>query len=219
MGGAGAFPHTTMGLVARLWDAQADAPGPGFDELCRRYWKPVYRYVRIAWGKTNEDAKDLAQEFFVSLLEGEGLRRYARERGSLRRFLKVLLGQFLVDRERASNRLKRGGGKRLVSLDAATLDAPSTETDPDRAFERAWKETVLSEAIDRVRVRFTAAGREIQVRVFEEYDLVSGTAAPTYEQLARRLGLTETDVRKYLANVREALRAEVRVELQGLTTD
>ncbi len=219
-GGGGAFPRTTMGLVSRLWDPATNAPGPGFEELCRRYWKPVYCYVRIAWGKSNDDAKDLAQAFFLNLFEGSGLRRYASERGSLRAFLKVLLSQFVVDRERALHRLKRGGGTKILALDDGALpEAPAAGSDPDRDFDRAWVETVLREAIERVRARFTAEGRAAQLRAFEEYDLASTDCEPTYAEVARRLGLKESDVRNHLFAVREALRGEIRAELQHLTTD
>jgi hypothetical protein len=35
------------------------------------YWRPVYRFVRVCWKRSNEDAKDLTQAFFVHLFDGK----------------------------------------------------------------------------------------------------------------------------------------------------
>jgi len=92
--------------------------------LCRRYWKPVYAYVRIAWSKGNEDAKDLTQAFFLWLMEGETLARYDAEKGGFRAYLKTLLKRFVGHEERALQRLKRGGDARIVFRHARPAEQP-----------------------------------------------------------------------------------------------
>src|SRR5262245_8668511 len=117
LGGAErAFPRTTWGLVSRLDPAAADHKA-GMETLCARYWKPAYRYIRAAWSKSNEDAKDLTQAFFAWILEKEPLRKFDRDQGSFRNFLKVLLKRFLTNADDAVRRLKRGGGVRIVPID------------------------------------------------------------------------------------------------------
>lgn len=222
-GWAGGFPDTHWSLIARLG---ASAPGDyrkALEALCRRYWKPVYQYVRIAWAKSNEDAKDLTQAFFLMVVEDDALRRYMPERGGFRRYLKVLLNRFVGHHAEALNRLKRGGGVRILGLDddAKSLDADAAAAgaDPEQAFDRAWLNELVKHAIGRVRERFAATGREAQIRVFEAYDLRPDAEQPSYADLAERMGLKTTDVRNHLFLVREAVREEIRAELARMTCD
>lgn len=193
------------------------------EELCVRYWKPVYTYVRIVWAKSNEDSKDLTQAFFAWLLEGDALRRYVPERGGFRAFLKLVLRRFLIDRDEASKRLKRGGGIRIlpqpseIGLEEIAVAGPSA--DPERGFDEAWAEVLVRNAVDRVRERFAAEGRSLQFQAFQEYDLAPEEAGVTYASVAERLGIRVTMVRDYIAAVREALRTEIRRELACLTMD
>src|SRR5436309_796860 len=90
------FPKTIGDMVARARDPSAEVRRLGFEELGRQYWKPIYRYARVAWAKSNEDAKDLTQAFFLWLMEGDALDRYLPGRGSFRSFLKALLRHFLL---------------------------------------------------------------------------------------------------------------------------
>ena len=120
LGGKGqAFPSTMWGMVSRIRGSNETQQREGLEELSRRYWKPIYRYVRIAWAKSNEDAKDLTQAFLLWLMEGEPLRKYEKDRGKLRTYLKVLLKGFVRDRQKALQRLKRGGNVKIIDLDWA----------------------------------------------------------------------------------------------------
>jgi RNA polymerase sigma-70 factor (ECF subfamily) len=213
------FPETTHGIVSRLSDSTSFAAA--IERLCIRYWKPVHLYVRIVWAKSVEDAKDLTQAFFLWLMQDEALARYAPARGSFRGFLKVLLRRFVGHQERALARLKRGGGIRILPLDGLeSVDAAPSDPradDPEACFDREWRDTMLRNAFARVRRRLMESGREEQVRLFEEHDLVSEAERPSYAQLAARHGLKATDVRNRLFAAREALREELRAELAELT--
>ncbi len=85
-------------------------------QLIEQYWKPVYYYIRLQWGHTNEDSKDLAQQFFAHLLEAQTLTQVARSRGRFRAFLKATLKNYLTNDYWHGRALKRGGGKQVVSL-------------------------------------------------------------------------------------------------------
>ncbi len=223
MGGAGrSFPDTTWGLVSRLNDPASPDYRAAVERLSQRYWKPIYLYVRVAWAKSSEDAKDLTQAFLVWLLEGESLARYDVDRGSFRVFLKVLLRRFVGHEERALTRLKRGGGVQIFPLeDVEALDAAvaNRREAPEELFDREWLATLMNHALDRLRPHFAASGREAQIRMFESHDLVPDERRPSYAELAERFGISVTDVRNQLFAVREALRAEVRAELMDLTVD
>lgn len=215
MGGAdGAFPETTWGMLSQIRGPLTDKDRTGLELLCARYWKPIYRYIRIAWAKSNEDAKDLTQAFLLWLMEGDALSRYLPERGGLRRYLKVLLKRFVNHQEEAVHRLKRGGGAHILSLD---LDQISQELDlettsPEAAFDHAWLVEVAQRALERIRIRYESGDRALHFRLYDAYELTPN-AKPTYAELAARFEITETDVKNYLFSVREAVRAQIRAEL------
>lgn len=223
LGGEGRrFPSTHAD-----WERFRDPTRPEYlgvlEDLCRRYWKPVYYYVRLSWAQSNEDAKDLTQAFFAWILEGEPLKTYRPERGGFRPFLKTLLSRFVGHRHEASRRLKRGGGKTPLrleddpSLEASVLSQRTTA--PSEAFDRQWLAELMKVAIDKVSTVFRADGREIQFRVFEAHDLCDLDNPPAYAELASRFQLRESQVRDYLATVRRAVRQEIRLELERLTGD
>src|SRR5579864_5678270 len=120
-----AFLETATDMVAGLQSPDPLRYTSAFDVFCKNYWKPAYVYIRAAWAKGNEDAKDLTQAFFLWLSENDALKKFDPDRGSLRRYLRVLLRSFVGHREDALGRLKRGGDSTLLSLDAgpAELDA------------------------------------------------------------------------------------------------
>ena len=222
-GGPKAFPATTGGFVARFAGLETEGYRDCLAELAGRYWRPVYTFVRIAWNKSNEDAKDLTQAFFLWLAEQEPLRSYAPERGSFRTFLKVLLRRFLGHEDEALRALKRGGGAGFLRLegDAAPLEsvlADPRAADPEKLFDRAWTVSVMKVAVDRVRDRLARQGREAVFRVFEAVDLASGEK-PSYADVAGRLGLKESQVRDHLFTARQEVRGEIRSELAQMTRD
>jgi RNA polymerase sigma factor (sigma-70 family) len=216
------FPETRTTLVEGLRSADPDERRKAFEALCTNYWKSVYSYVRIAWAKGNEEAKDLTQAFLLWLLEGEALDRFESERGSFRGYLKVLLRSFVGHQAAALGRLKRGGGKLTLSLDGEAMGidrflSESRVSDPEEAFERAWRVELLDQAIERVKSRYMEKDRAPAFGVFEDYALGTRAEKPTYEELAERYGWSVDEVRKGLSQVRQDLRQEIHAELVRLT--
>jgi RNA polymerase sigma-70 factor (ECF subfamily) len=216
------FAETAHDMVAGLRNPAGPDYDKAFDEFCRRYWKPVYAYVRAAWAKKNEEAKDLTQAFFLWLAEGDALRKFEPERGSLRRFLRVLLRSFIGHDEVALARLKRGGGARVVSLDAGAAEledlVPDPRSpDPEANYERVWRHTVLQHAIHNLRSDCAARGRPADFLLFADYDLIPEPVRPTYKELGARHQIDEAEVKKRLMDMRDRLRREVRAELSRVT--
>jgi len=178
------------------------------DELIRVYWRPVYVYIRSTWGKTNEDAKDLTQAFFVHLMSRKFFAKVAPEIGRFRTFLKACVKNFVNSSEASEKALKRGGRRIRLSLDLsdAVLPEMSERASPEEAFDREWSKTVMKEALVRLLVTYREENREVYFRVFEAYDLLTDPK-PSYKQLADRLGIKETDVTNFLAHARRRLRA------------
>ncbi len=214
------FPDTSHGLVSGLGASDARDYEQALESLCRRYWKPIYVYLRAAWAKGDDEAKDLVQAFMLWLFESGALREFDATRGTLRGYLKVLLKSFVIRKDQSMQRLKRGGGVAPISLEGLegieqALPDPRS-ADPEDLFERAWRLELLEQAIGRVRARYAAAGRARAFSVFEGYDLADGDR-PTYRELAVRLGMAEGDIKKFLFEVREELRTELLAELSRMT--
>lgn len=214
------FSDTLWESVRRAAHSSPQVRRRGIEELCARYWKPLYGYIRSGWSKTNEDAKDLTQAFFAWLIEGDALQKYAPERGSFRTFLKTLLKHFVLHRDEALGRLKRGGGVAVFPL-AEPLEAALPDPagiDPDQAFDASWRAEIMRRAVAVVRRRLIDAGHEIRFSVFEAYDLGASEGSPTYDALGARFGIKPTDVQNHLVAVREEVRQEIRRELADATS-
>lgn len=218
------FPETTVGFLSLLRLHTDEGRTAALNVLSTRYWKPVYAYVRVGWSKSSEDAKDLTQNFFLWIQENGALGRFEEERGGLRPYLKVLLRRFVKDKDVALRRLKRGGGVQVLPLvgDASAIEDlipdPRAE-DPEAAFERVWRIELVEQAVERLRERCRAEGRDLAFSVLAGYDLSTEAEPPTYRSLGERLGISEGDVKKHLFAMRDALLREIRAELAQLTAD
>ena len=218
------FPETTIGFRSLLQRKTEEGRRAALEMLCSRYWKPVYAYVRAGWSKSNDDAKDLTQSFFLWIQENGALGRFEEERGGLRPYLKVLLRRFVKDKDVALRRLKRGGGTSVLPLagDSSSLEDlipdPRSE-DPEAVFERVWRTELVEQAVERLRERCRAEGRSVAFSVLEGYDLATGPESPTYQTLGERLGLSEGEIKKHLFAMRDALLLEIRAEIAQQTAN
>ena len=145
---------------------QSDA---ALEELCRTYWFPLYAYVRRR-GHAKADAEDLTQAFFARFLGKNYLVNLSSEKGRFRAFLLASLKHFLANEWRKSQRLKRGAGDKILSLDWRTADtqfqvADTAAPTPDQAFDREWAVALLARVIGRLQAECAAEGR---ARQFEQ---------------------------------------------------
>jgi DNA-directed RNA polymerase specialized sigma24 family protein len=110
------FASTRWSLVLEAGRGDAPECQAALAALCQIYWYPLYAYVRRS-GHAADEAKDLTQEFFARLLEKHYLRAADSERGRFRSFLLTALNRFLSKERHRARALKRGGGRRMLSLD------------------------------------------------------------------------------------------------------
>jgi RNA polymerase sigma factor (sigma-70 family) len=196
-----------------------------FASLVEAYWKPVYKYVRLKWQATPEEAEDLTQGFFARAFEKEFFRPYDPAKARFRTFLRTCLDGFLANERKAAGRLKRGGAIQFVSLDFQTAEGEllqhdvAVPADMEEYFEREWARSVLALSVDRLRAHYAEAGREKYFRVFERYDLDATASGErmTYSELANEIGVSAADVTNYLAAARRQFRAIVLDRLRELT--
>jgi RNA polymerase sigma factor (sigma-70 family) len=215
-GAAQQLPTTSHTALASLHHGDTQARDAERERLIQLYWKPVYALIRRAWAPTNEDAKDLTQDFFAEVVLRGGLAdHYSPERGSFRAYLKGALRNFLSKRSRDEARLKRGGGVYVSSLHVRDSDLEEVLPDdqavpPEEVFDRAWRSVVLSRATHLLESRLAGQGKAVYFEVFRRYDLDPVDGVTSYETVARELGLSVDDVKNYLTRSREEFRRAVR---------
>lgn len=208
------FPETSWGLV--LATREGDRRRAAFDSLCMRYWMPVYASLRRQ-GFAPADAEDLAQGFFLHLIERETVTRADPERGRFRSFLLGALRWFLANTGERDRAAKRGGAHRFISIDAAEAESALTADASGRIslelqFDRQWARTLVQNALDVLRSEYAARG---QTRTYDALQacLDPGSEPPSCAALATRLrcseGAAKVAVHRLRQRFRELLRAEV----------
>jgi RNA polymerase sigma factor (sigma-70 family) len=222
-GGQGNFPPTRQSIVLAVRSADGQERQRALDALITAYWKPVYKYIRLRWGKDNDQAKDLTQEFFTRLLEKDFLESYDPQRSRLRTFVRVCLDRFLTNAESAAQRLKRGGDILFVSLDFETAEGelqhsePASRENVEEFFAKEWTRSIFSNALERLQQECEAEGKGIHFRLLELYDIEEGGKQLTYEEMGRQFELKASDVTNYLAYARRQFRRIVLESLRQMT--
>jgi RNA polymerase sigma factor (sigma-70 family) len=191
--------------------------------LCETYRGALLAYLRCL-GRDQDEASDLVQGFFEHLLARDFLCGVSPAKGRFRTFLIASLKNYVCDQHDRHMAEKRGGGRPVASLEAVTdpahpaLQVPDPAISPDRAFDRAWAETTLAQALGRLRQECAEAGREDLFTAIEPMMHEDGDA-PSYREAARRLAMTEGAVRVAAKRLRDRLRYLIREEVRQTTAD
>jgi RNA polymerase sigma factor (sigma-70 family) len=205
------FPSTQHSLLEAA--AAAGLPNEALERVIALYWKPVYRFVRLKFHKENEDAKDLTQGFFTTALQRDFFARFDPEKASFRTYLRMAVERFAANQHAAANRLKRGGD---VEFEPVEEQAAATES-PEEVFEREWQRQLFALALEDLRTHCEEHGKQLQLLIFEAYDLAGGER-PSYAAMAAQHGIPETSVTNHLAWARRMLRGFVTERLRGVTS-
>jgi len=227
MGGpSGKFPTTRWSAIVAARSEDSAERARGLETIATSYWKPVYKYIRLRWGKSNEEAKDLTQEFFARAIEKGFLDKFDPAKGRLRTFLRTCVDGLVANHHKAATRLKRGGGAAEIPLDFDTAEEELHRVEvaaPDSMedfFEREYTRNLFSLAVESFRRQCEEQGKTLHFRIFELYDLEDGAnARPTYQSLADQYGISATDVTNHLAFCRREFRRLVLERLRELTSN
>ena len=188
--------------------------------LCRAYWKPVYAYIRRL-GNPTELAKDLTQGFFFHLLRRERIKWADSNVGKFRSFLLGSLNRFMHsewDRRIAQKRDER----LVVSLDQTDGEGdlmiePAAGLPPDRCFERDWAASLLRRVRQRLIEDLNLSGKDIQLALMPS--ALYEADGPSYQVLARDLGISEDRVKKTVQRLRERWGTLLREEVLATVSD
>src|SRR5262252_2045498 len=212
----GQFITTRWSMVLSCADSEvaSGAARDALSELCKTYWRPLFTYI-CRRGYSAQDAEDLTQDFFTNLLQGPLLQRADPERGRFRSLLLKALQDFLGHAVEKLHARKRGGGVKFVSWDDWMAEAPSqlsismqalNSWSPEQLFDLRWAATVVEHALQRLREECQSKGKlwlfqALSSHLTDERDELS------YADLAGKLAIAETAVKKQLHNMRQRYRS------------
>lgn len=206
------FPTTHWSLLAKATlDGDAESR-KALEELCRRYWGPVYQFIR-ARGASEAEAQDLTQDFMVHLLAKSTFQRADPLRGRFRSFLLGSLVRFLGDAADRRQSLKRGGLVPHISLElSADRDQAAVSSDEAILFDREWALTILETALNRMRREYAETSRSDEFNRLKNF-LPGGAESPSYETTAAQIGLSVPALKSQVHRLRRRFRALVREEV------
>ena len=217
------FPVTNHSAIVNARSADQITRQRALETILTSYWKPVYKYIRLKWQASNEDAKDLTQGFFANAFEKDHFANYDAGKASFQTFLRTCLDGFVANERKAGSRLKRGGGMDHYSLDFAAAEdelashAMTPTLNPEDYFHREWVRWMFTLAVDAFRLRCLDSGRTVHFQLFERYDLSDDNADVSYASLGQEFGLDHATVNNYLAAARRDFRRIVLEKLREIT--
>jgi DNA-directed RNA polymerase specialized sigma24 family protein len=217
------FPVTRHSAIIAAASSDAQVRQRALETIVSSYWKPAYKYLRIKWQATNEDAKDLTQGFFTTAIEKDYFAGYDAAKASFQTFFRTCLDRFVANQRKAEQRLKRGAGADHLSLDFVGAEVelannlPAPGLNPEEFFHREWVRSVFELAIQELQQRYDDSGRAVQFKLFDLYDLQDGMAKVSYASLAAQFELKTTDVTNYLAAARRDFRKILLEKVRELT--
>lgn len=227
---AGSTPHGAGRFATTHWSVVRAAGRPGsvhyrqaLETLCRTYWFPLYAYLRRQ-GYDRESAEEHTQAFFARLLEKHSVRLADPKRGKFRSFLLMSLKNFLADERDRERAKKRGGGRRVFSLDFENAEGryalePADRLSPQKVFERSWALTVLERTMARLQVE---ADTEKKRKMFDDLKvyLTAKESSLPYCDAAKDLGMSEGAIRVAVHRLRRRYRELLRDEIaQTVSTE
>ena len=194
------------------------------NELITSYWRPVFYFLR-ARGFQVHNAEDLAQEFFLKLLEHDWINRADPARGKFRTFLLSILVRFLSDH--GPNRAPKQWtfDARLVSVSSLVKEqerqfAPPTYDTPESIFMKQWALSTIEVAQQKLTEWCKARDRSAWHRIFQAVHFPPlGTPTLSQTALAEKMGVSRDQVRYALEQTNqqfiEILRAEVASQVDS----
>ncbi len=222
--GGAAFASTRWDMV--LLAAQSQAPETARNALacfCQLYWPPLYTFLRRR-GYPPSDAQDLTQGFLAHLLQQNSLRRADRQQGRLRTFLLGSLQHFLADEADRARALKRGGGRKIVSMDEHLAESEAALAAGDhlgdtRFYDQTWAAALVGRAWERLHDALTTEGQARWLAELKPFLVGGSTAPPRPHEVAVRLGVPVDSVRSALRRLRARYRESLREEVAQTVSD
>jgi RNA polymerase sigma factor (sigma-70 family) len=221
--GAGRFATTHWSVVLTAGRPESTDYQQALETLCRTYWFPLYVFLRRQ-GNDASQAEDYTQAFLAFLLEKQALGKADPKRGRFRSFLLASLKNFMANERARGQALKRGGGRKVLSLDIENAERryalkPVDELSPEKLFARSWALTVLDRTMGRLQAEAAAAQKRKLFGALRVY-LTADKGSVPYRRMAAELDMSEGAVRVAAHRLRRRYRELLRDEIaQTVTTE
>jgi len=210
------FATTQWTRVIAAGDAANPVGAQALEELCRRYWYPLYAFIRRE-GYDADRAQDLTQGFFALLLERNDLAGLVRGEGKFRSFLLKALTHFLINEKARATAQKRGGHRVILSLDDKSaedryLREPSHGETPERLFQRQWAMALMEAALRQLEKEQVGRGKGdffMALTPFLSREPEPGEYAELSERLKLAPGTLAVQVHRMRQSYRQTVRAVV----------
>lgn len=221
--GTARFATTHWSVVRAAAKPQSSKYRQAIETLCRTYWFPLYAYLRRR-GYDCHQSEDYTQAFFAHLLEKQGLGLADPKQGKFRSFILAGLKNFIaneLDRIRAQ---KRGGGKKIFSLDVDDAEhqytlEPICQLTPEKLFERSWAMTLLNRTMAALQAEFVGRNKQKLFEHLKVY-LTVKKSSTSYQDAAAQLNMTEAAIKVAVHRLRKRYRELLRNEIaQTVTTE
>jgi hypothetical protein len=191
------------------------------NELIKKYWKPVYCYLRRK-GYGNESAKDLTQGFFQEIVLGRDLFEKADiNKGRFRTFILIALERYtadIYDKETAQKRSPKGQLASLETSDIANSLEAQSELTPEQFFHYTWASEILSQVLEKVENQCCAAKMKTHWNVFLAKvinPIINGTDAPALKDICAINGIeNEAKASNMIFTVKSKFRSTMNLHLR-----
>ncbi len=165
--------------------------------LCETYHTPVYVFIRNRCGN-DDDAQDLTQGFFETLIEKRWYQKARPERGRFRAFLLTAVKNYLINAHRQATTCKRGGEMVRTMLEnfeagerADQDQALLTHHPPDAVFDREWAAVIFKRTWSLLRAEYENMGQLDRFKALRATIVNPGAPFP-YDEVASQLALSES---------------------------
>jgi RNA polymerase sigma-70 factor (ECF subfamily) len=209
----------------RVLASHGDSPRArqALSDLCAACYGPVVAFLR-GEGRSEDEARELAHEFFAKVLEGPAFAGADPRHGRFRSYLLGALKHFIANRRAHDSREKRGGGAPHQPLPAETDTSPglaipdAAALPPDSLFDREWALSILERAFEVMKRECDAAGTRRQFEILKPW-LTGETSGHSQSGAARELSMNEGAVRVAVYRLRRRFRELVKAEIARTIND
>ena len=211
------FPDTRWSLIIDARDGTESAVHRSLEQLCQAYWQPLYAFVRHS-GRSPEDAADLTQGLFSSLISYRSLERVSGDRGRFRSFLIAAMKNHMSDEKAHRQTMKRGGDVLHVPIDpegaeqgyAAKLRDDLTA---EQIYDRRWALTVLESVLERLREEYRQRDQQKLFDAIKDHLEWNGDGK-SYAEVGAVLGLSVGAVEQAVYRLRKRYRHLLEEEVR-----
>ena len=220
---SGSFRTTCWSVVVRA-GGNAPESRAALGDLCEAYWSPVFRFLQRE-GRSEDDSRELAQEFFTRLLSRGSIGQVDPEKGRFRSYLLGALKHFLAERKRNESRQKRGGNAVVLSIETGGTDTSpgipiqdTTNAISDAWFDRHWALEVMDRGLRTVQSECEQAGKAKLFDVIKPW-LVGDTRNLSQTDASVELGMSTGAIKVAIHRLRSSFRYAVQAEIAQTVTD